>query len=222
MKKSKRILLIAAMLFLVSAAVLGILWGISKGNISNNAEQTLVEEVAANDEATLRELLATEKELIINISEDLEVEEGFIVNGTKTLEGDATLCMSLGAELGQALLMLSEDSSITLDGPILDCNYNSDGIHVAANATLLNMSSVIKRAGAYGILNYGEITIQDIDIMECEYISICGQSGSEIYMKGGSIQESATNHVYLVAGSHMNISGNTVMDQSEAHGMINY
>ncbi|MBQ8804316.1 MAG: right-handed parallel beta-helix repeat-containing protein [Tyzzerella sp.] len=233
MNKGKKILLLVTAAFVICIAALGILLGISGGDLSNLQVSILGNhkdddasnpktEATATDGATLRELLAADSEIEIHVTEDMEVEEGFVVNGIKTLIGDANLRMSLGAELGQALLMISEGSSLTLDGPMLDCNFNSDGIRVEENATLTCLSGTIKYAGSYGILAYGDVTIKDVSIEDCEYISICAQTGSEVRMEGGSVERSAYNDVYVVTGAYMNISGSTVMEGADQHGMINY
>ena len=226
MTKGKRILLTVISVLVLCTAIFGILWGISGGELSdirnifgNHIDDTQNSkiEATAEDAATLRELLAKDAEITIHITDDMEVEEGFIVNGTKTLTGDAVLKMSLGAELGQALLKITENSSLTFDGPVLDCNFNSDGIHVETNATLTSLSGTIKYAGAYGILTYGKVTIKDINIQDSEYISICAQTDSKVNIKGGSIERSASNDVYLVNGAYVNISGNTVMEVATEH-----
>ena len=173
MTKGKRLLLTVISVLVLCMAIFGILWGISGGELSDirnifgnhtDDEQNSQIETTAEDAATLRELLAKDAEIAIRITDDMEVEEGFIVNGTKTLTGDAVLKMALGAELGQALLKITENSSLTFDGPVLDCNFNSDGIYVEPNATLTSLSGTIKYAGAYGILAYGKVTIKDINI----------------------------------------------------------
>ncbi len=231
MTKGKRILLTVISVLVLCTAIFGILWGISGGELSDirnifgnhtDDEQKSKIEATAEDAETLRELLAKDAEITIHITDDMEVEEGFIVNGTKTLTGDAALKMALGAELGQALLKITENSSLTFDGPVLDCNFNSDGIHVEPNATLTSLSGTIKYAGAYGILTYGKVTIKDINIKDSEYISICAQTDSKVNIKGGSIERSASNDVYLVNGAYVNISGNTVMEGATEHGIINY
>ena len=187
----------------------------------NPADSEQLEVTAANEEE-LRSLLAQDGNLLIRVAENMEVREGFTVNGTKSLTGNAELKMALGAELGQSILDISENSSLTLDGPVLDCNFNADGIFVGANATLTSLSGTILNAGAYGILVYGDVTVEDIRIEDCEFISICAQTGSRVYIKGGSVQRSASNDVYVVNGAYVNISGDTVMEGALEHAMINY
>ena len=179
-------------------------------------------EVTAANEQELRQYLAQDGELVIHVSNDMQIKEGFCVNGTKTLTGDAELKMKLGAELGYAILSVSENSALTLDGPVLDCNYNADGVFVETGAKLTCLSGTIKRPGAYGILTYGDVTVEDITIENSEFIAICAQTGSQVYVKGGSVKGSSSNDIYVVNGAYVNISGDTVMEGALEHAMINY
>ena len=179
-------------------------------------------DVTATNEQELHQYLAAETEQVIHISGEMTIREGFVVNGNKTLTGDAKITMELGAELGQPMLSVSEGSSLTMDGPVLDCNYNADGVRVAENARLNVLSGKILYAGAYGIQTYGDVTIEDISIEDCEYISICAQMGSSVDMKGGTILRSASNDIYVVTGASAKIGGEILMEGALEHGMINY
>ncbi len=216
-KQNKWIMLVVAVL-LLSAMMAGCHADTEAPTFGNGPQ-----EVTAANEQELRELLAREDaELLISLSNDIQVKKGFVVNGTKTLAGDAELKMDMSSELGQSLLQVSADSTLTLNGPVLECSYNADGILVDVGGELNCLSGTVKHAGAYGIVTYGKVNIEDIHIEDSMYISICGQTGSEVYMNGGSIVRSAYNHVYLVAGAYMKISGNTVMEGSFEQGLINY
>lgn len=225
MKKHKKRISILAAALLVCLTVVGC--GKKDQQAQDPAEtqpsaEPVLSEVTAANEQELRQLLAEDAELVIHVSDDMEVREGFVVNGTKTLMGDAEIKMALGAELGQSLLSLSADSALTLDGPVLHCNYNADGIYVEAGAELTCLSGSVKYAGAYGILTYGDVTVEDISIEDCEFISICAQTGSRVNVKGGTIRRSSSNDVYVVGGAYVNISGDTEMEGALEHAMINY
>ena len=179
-------------------------------------------DVTATNEQELRDYLAADTQQVVHISGEMTIREGFVINGNKTLTGDAKITMELAAELGQPMLFVSEGSSLTVDGPVLDCNYNADGVRVAENAQLNFLSGKILYAGAYGIQTYGDVTIEDISIEDCEYISICAQMGSSVDMKGGSVLRSAANDIYVVTGASVKIGGETLMEGALEHGMINY
>lgn len=225
MKKHNKLISIAMAALLVCLLIAGCGKQNTPANMpeGTQAPSSIIQtEATAANEQELRELLARDAELVIHTSGEMAVREGFTVNGTKTLTGDVKLTMALGAELGQSLLSVSEGSCLTLNGPVLDCNYNSDGIFVAEKAELTALSGAIKYAGAYGILTYGNVTIEDIRIEDCEFVSICAQTGSRVDVKGGSILRSASNDIFVVNGASVNISGNTVMEGALEHGMINY
>ena len=231
MAKHKKQIWIAAAVLLLIAVTVGLVWaafgnpqggpGTDPTGNGTTAPNTQLEVTAANEQE-LRELLAKDADLVISVSNDMKVRLGFVVNGSKTLTGSATVTMELGAELGQSMLAITEGGSLTLDGLVLDCNYNADGVLVNANSAFNCLSGSVKNAGAYGILAYGDVTVEDISIENSEFISICAQSGSRVYVKGGSIKGSASNDVYVVPGGYVNISGDTVMEGALEHAMINY
>ena len=180
-------------------------------------------EVIATNEQELREQLAKEDaNLVIHTSGNMEITEGLVVNGIKTLKGNTEIKITLGAELGQPMLSVSAGSALTLDGPILHCNYNADGIYVDSDAELTCLSGQINYAGAYGILAYGHVTVEDLSIADCEYIAICAQRGSYVDVRGGSIQRTSSNDIYIVDGAQVNISGEPVMEGALEHAIINY
>ena len=189
---------------------------------TQNTEPVVEAEVTATNEQELRQYLAADTEQVIHVSGEMVVSEGFVVNGSKTLTGNLTVTMELGAELGQPLLKISEGSSLTVDGPVLDCNYNADGIYVSEKAELKCLSGKIRYAGAYGIITYGNVDIEDISIEDCEYISICAQTGSSVDMKGGNVLRSSSNDIFVVTGASAKVGGQTLMEGALEHGIINY
>lgn len=207
----------------IAALLLCLLFvGCGQDKPNSDSGSDVLTDVTATDEAHLRQLLAQDGELVIRVTEDMQIREGFSVNGVKTLMGDAKLQMQLDAQLGQKILSVSADSSLTLDGPVLDCNYLADGIFVDAGAELISLSGTVMRPGAYGILTYGDVTVEDITISDSEFIAVCAQTGSRVYIKGGQVRGSASNDIYVVNGAYVNVSGDTVMEGALEHAMINY
>ena len=98
-KKSKPILLIAIAVIVLMGMLLV---SCGKKPVQEPADNTesieLPKEATVTDEETLRQLLLAEGEMTICVAEDMEVDEQFIVKGTKTLTGDAVIRMSLSAE----------------------------------------------------------------------------------------------------------------------------
>lgn len=222
MKKCNRFFAIAAAALLMCLVLTGCGGAQNTPAPTEPTDTTLPLEIIAENEQQLRELLAQEDTRVIHLAGEMRITEGFDVNGVKTLTGDGKVVMELGAELGQPMLAVSGGGVLVLDGPVLDCNYNADGIVVAEGARLECLSGTIQYAGAYGIQTYGDVTIEDISITDCEYISICAQTGSHVDMKGGTILRSSSNDIYVVPGASVRISGDTVMEGALEHGMINY
>ena len=222
MKKCNRFFAIAATALLMCLVLTGCGGAQNTPTPTEPTDATLPLEIIAENEQQLRELLAQEDTRVIHLTGEMRITEGFAVNGVKTLTGDGKVVMELGAELGQPMLAVSGGSVLVLDGPVLDCNYNADGIVVDEGARLECLSGTIQYAGAYGIQTYGDVTIEDISITDCEYISICAQTGSQVDMKGGTILRSSSNDIYVVPGASVRISGDTVMEGALEHGMINY
>ena len=224
--QTKKLILALIAVFVVCAAILGVLWGLKNGylggNKVSNGTQNELQEVAASDEETLRKLLLEEATLLINVDKDIEVDEQFIVKGTKTLTGDGELKMLLSAEWGQSLLVVTEGASLTMDGLVLNGNYVADGIHMEQNAALTYLSGTIKCTDVYSIQAQGDVTIKGVDIEKAEYIGIFAEKGSLVNIEGGNLTESATHDLYVQLGAVAKISGDVLFDGCMGDSVINY
>ena len=224
--QTKKLILALIAVFVVCAAILGVLWGLKNGylggNKVSNGTQNELQEVAASDEETLRKLLLEEATLLINVDKDIEVDEQFIVKGTKTLTGDGELKMLLSAEWGQSLLVVTEGASLTMDGLVLNGNYVADGIHMEQNAALTYLSGTIECTDVYSIQAQGDVTIKGVDIEKAEYIGIFAEKGSLVNIEGGNLTESATHDLYVQLGAVAKISGDVLFDGCMGDSVINY
>ena len=222
-KKGKPILLIAIAV-IVLMGVLLVSCGKKPAQESTDATASidLPKEATATDEQTLRELLLAEGEMTICVAEDMEVDQQFIVKGTKTLTGDAVIRMSLSAEWYQSLLVVSEGATLNMDGPVLDGNYIADGIHMEENANLVYLSGKIWRTDVYGIQAMGNVSIQDVNIDKAEYIGIYAKKGSKVTIEGGSFTDTATHDIYIDADATVDIIGNARLKGCMGDSVINY
>ena len=224
--QTKKLLLAVIVGFIVCAVILGVLWVLKNGNLGgsqvSNETQNELKKVVASDEETLRKLLLEESELSIDVRNDIEVDEQFIVKGTKTLTGDGELRMLLSAEWGQSLLVVSEGASLTMDGLVLNGNYVADGIHMEQNAALTYLSGTIKCTDVYSIQAQGDVTIKGVDIEKAEYIGIFAEKGSLVNIEGGNLTDSATHDLYVQLGAVAEITGDVVFDGCMGDSVINY
>ena len=222
-KKGKPILLIAIAVIVLMGTLLAACGAKPEEApvISTEPPVNLTEATAA-DEATLRELLLNESEMTITVTEDMEVDTQFVVKGTKVLTGDATIRMALSAEWYQSLLLVSDGSTLYMDGLVLDGNYIADGIHMEENANLVYLSGKIWRTDVYGIQASGNVNIQDVNIEKADYIGIYAQKGSVVTIEGGTWTDTATNDIYVDAGAAVDITGNATFSGCTGDSVINY
>lgn len=222
-KKMKKILPVILLVLLVAAAIPTILWGLNH-NKPGKTEGVLKEmpKAEASDEETLRKLLLEESERTISVDKDLEVDTQFIVKGKKTLTGNGELRMALRAEWGQSLLVISEGTSLTMDGLVLNGNYVADGIHMEKTGELTYLSGTMKCTDSYGIWAQGKVTIKDIKIDRADYIAVFAQKGSKVDIKGGTLTKTATNDVYVQKGATVNITGTPTMEDCTGDALVNY
>lgn len=224
--QTKKLVLALIAIFAVCAIALGVLWGLKNGYLGgdrvSNETQNELQKVAASDEETLRKLLLEEATLSIHVDKDIEVDEQFVVKGTKTLTGDGELKMLLSAEWGQSLLVVSEGASLTMDGLVLNGNYVADGIHMEQNAALTYLSGTIKCTDVYSIQAQGDVTIKGVDIEKAEYIGIFAEKGSLVNIEGGNLTDSATHDLYVQLGAVAEITGDVAFDGCMGDSVINY
>lgn len=225
--KTKIIGLVILVVVLVCGILCGALWLWKNHNHKDNiaiSNSNEVREAVASDEKTLRKLLLEESEISIRVDKDMEIDKQFIVKGKKTLTGNAKIHMALWAELGQSILVLSEDASLTMNGLTLDGNFVADGIHMDSSGsnTLTYFAGTIRRTDSYGIHAYGSVTVKDVNIENADLIAIFADRGSEITMSGGSIKESGTNDIYIQKGADVKIGGNPLLSDCRGDIVINY
>ena len=222
MKKGKPILLIAIAVIVLMGALL-VSCGKKPAQESTGDEiAQLPKEATVTDEETLRQLLLAEGEMTICVAEDMEVDQQFIVKGTKTLTGDAVIRMALSAEWYQSLLLVSEGATLRMDGLVLDGNYLADGIHMEENAKLDYLSGKIWRTDVYGIQALGNVTIQDVSIEKAEYIGIYAKKGSKVTIEGGNFTDTATHDIYVDSDATVDIVGNAQFKGCMGDSVINY
>ena len=222
-KKSKPILLIAIAVIVLMGTLLMSCGKKPAQDMTDATESMeLPKEATVTDEETLRQLLLAEGEMTICVAEDMEVDEQFIVKGTKTLTGDAVIRMSLSAEWYQALLSVSEGATLNMDGLVLDGNYIADGIHMEDNANLVYKSGKIWRTDVYGIQALGDVTIQDVSIENAEYIGLFAKKGSKVTIEGGSFTDTATHDIYVESNATVDIVGEAQFKGCMGDSVINY
>ena len=220
-KSSKRFKVLASVIAVVCvcAMVIGLFFMKQKAPVSPVESDSVVE---VNDEATLRKLLLEDSELEITLTDDIaELEEGFVVNGTKTLKGDSTIQMKLSAKGGQSVFSVSSKATFIMNGITIDANGVSDGIYVNYDAELKVEDGDIIWAAANAIKTNGLVTIQDINIDHSLHTAIQSANAGKVYMKGGNVLDSGYGHVYIAKSGYVNIEGNPKFDGAIGHGIQN-
>ncbi len=221
--KGKKILAAVMSAVLVCVAIICVFWG-QKDDVDTNVDAPVVQEEAqkmtASDEETLRKLLKEDSNLEICVDKDMEITKGFEVNGTKKLTGNAELKMALDAEFEQGLLMVTEGTSLVMDGLVLNGNYVADGIQMEPNATLEYLSGTIKLTDAFGIQANGKVTIKDVSIDEALHTGISAESGCELLMEGGTIKNSASYDMWVCKEAIVEITDNAVFEGNYGSDVI--
>ena len=189
-KKNKitLILLCSILAFCVVSAAGVLIW-------RKTAEKALVSEeivveggkASASDEAALRELLLKEEEIVITLTEDVTVDESFIVNGKKTLTGSGSIKMALYVLPYENLITVAENASFILDGVTVNGNGIANGVKVEKNANLTLLSGEVVWGNPYGI----EV-----------------QGNAEI--KGGTVTDAIHTGVYIGTSGHVEMSAGTI------------
>lgn len=185
-----------------------------------NKDSTKNIEVTVSNEADLREMLLKDATITIEVEKDMVIEEGFIVNGKKTLKGDAAIQMYIGAAFDQSILTVSPDATLTMDGLVLDGNHLADGITVSDGAELTYLSGKMIYTETFGIIAEGDVTIKDIVMDHAQEGTVKVSSGATVSMEGGSYLDTWYGGVYIENGGNMTISGDTVIDGCVFSSMV--
>lgn len=216
--KIKVISVIAALVLLFGIACL-LKFTVGK-NKDVNKDSSANVEVTVSNEADLREMLLRDATMTITVTDDMVIEEGFIVNGKKTLKGDAEIEMYIGAAFDQSIFTVSPEATLTMDGLVLDGNHLSDGITVSDGAELTYLSGKMIYTETFGIIADGNVTIKDIVMDHAQEGTVKASSGATVSMEGGSYLNTWYGGVYVEKGGNMTIGGDTVMDGSIVQSMV--
>ena len=239
-RKTNKLVILLAVIFLASAAGLGGIyaWKTIKNNSSGNGDDIthqsanvggeafldengmpedgsdITETRKVGDVKTLRELLLEDGKFAIKLTDDIRIERGFLVNGTKKLVGDKSITMELYAEPFQPILKVQQGATLILDGITLDGNSNATGVEVEKKAGFTSLSGTILYPLPYGVLNHGTTRIKDIKIDRGIDSGLCVMGGSKAYMEGGEISGCSKAAVHVVADGYVHISGNAKLNDS--------
>lgn len=221
-QKTKKIVIMLAAFFLICGAGLGglFVWKNAENKQVAETEKEQEKEIEiklgevnhAKDEDTLRALLEADGEFEIELTKDLRIEEGFVVNGTKTLTGKNTILMELYSEAYQAVFTVTSGSKFTLDGVTLDANGIANGVFVERSAEFIGVSGTILYPVPYGVLVEGKATLEGLVIDHSMDIGLCAAEGSDVTLKGGEIINSVQTGVHIQATATMNMSEDALID----------
>lgn len=219
-QKTKKLVIMLAAFFLICGAGLGGLFVWKNAASKQVAEKEQEKEIeiklgevnSAKDEATLRALLEADGEFEIELTKDLRIAEGFVVNGTKTLTGKNTILMELYSEEYQAVFTVTSGSKFKLDGLTLDANGISNGVFVERGAEFIGVSGTILYPVPYGVLVEGDATLEGLEIDHSMDIGLCAAEGSNVLLKGGKITNSVQTGVHIQITATMNISEDALID----------
>jgi len=218
-KHSRIVALIIAALVVCTAAIGMFL--MKEEEADTPVEQGAVIDV--KDEKTLRELLLEDSELVLVLSEDIvNLEEGFIVNGKKTLQGNSLIQMKLSAKAGQAVFSVSPNASFVMNGITVDGNCVADGIYVDYDGELEVLGGHIVWGAKNAIHTNALVTIRDVNIDNALHTSIYVDNEGEVYMEGGDVRDSGYVHCYVAKSAYLSISGHSTFDGCTGHGIENY
>lgn len=220
-------------LFIIIVAVAVICIGLMKNNIGDTpvigdngsekpaTQEPLSGEVTASDEETLRELLLRDEEIIINIANDIEIHKELIVNGKKALKGNAKLTMWLAAADEQAVLSVSDNVSLSMEGVSLDGNGISDGVRVEDGGELTYSSGTIEYTAEYGIRCKGIATLEELHVENALFCGICVENSGKVYLNNCSIKNAKQNFVHVANGGYAEVTGTGIYESCLARAFSN-
>lgn len=135
--------------------------------------------------------------LDITVTEDIEIDETFIVKGNKTLRGDATISADMEGKFRQMYIFdIQMGASLTMDGLILEGNGTTDGININQKAELYVLSGIIQYMRK-GIQGNGVLEIEGGLIQYCSQQAIFAGYKSDVRLTGGTIYNSGENSLYV-------------------------
>ena len=189
--------------------------------IKRESKQTINEKVEVADEATLRKMLLSEENLVITLTEDVEIKEVLDVKGKKTLKGDARVSMNMGVQGGKSILKTEREADLTIDGLVIDGNGVANGIVVEVDSKLTYKAGTICYAAASAITTYGKLYIDDISIEDSIHSAIVAEKRSIVEMTGGKIDGCQYAFLYVAKGANVEIKGDVEMSTSGNHAIRN-
>lgn len=219
-RKKLPLILIALSVVIILCTVFGVL-GVTGYLPVPTSEGITTLEMAAlrkkagnvQDENTLRELLLLDEKLDIVVTKDIEISDTFLVNGTKTLYGDATIKMNIcGLFTEKGAFQIQGGSSLTIDGLTIDGTGMADGIVVNQRAKLIYKSGHMQYV-RYGVRTNGEVTIEDVTIEHIATAGVFASFRSKVYVNGGSYSDAYTSLLRVDSGGYMEIADGVVARQ---------
>ncbi len=229
-KKKKKLPLkfIALSVAIILCAVLGVLCvtgylpiPTSEGIIT--LEMATLRKKARNvqDEKTLRELLLVDEKLDIVVTKDIEISDTFLVNGTKTLYGDATIKMNIvGLFTEKGAFQIQGGAALTVDGLTIDGTGMADGIVVNQRAKLTYKSGRMQYV-RYGIRTNGEVTVEDATMEHIATAGVFASFRSKVYVNGGNYSDAYTSLLRVDSGGYMEIADGVVARESKGDIIYN-
>lgn len=228
-KKKRKFPILIPIIVLLCLTVFGILIGTGVLSVPVGNDQMvdldtarLVKQASdVKDETTLRELLLLDMKLDITVTEDIEIDETFIVKGTKTLYGDATIKADIfGLFQERSVFEIKRGASMTIDGLVIDGNGMADGYTVNQGAELTYLSGTIQKV-RYGIKTNGQVTVEDVLITTTGRAAVQSLFKSEVTLNGGTYKNSNYYNIYVDSASTMTINEGVVAEGTRAYSVYN-
>lgn len=228
-KKKKRFPILILIIMLLCLAVFGVLIGtgilpvpVGNGQVVDLDTAQLIKQASdVKDERTFRELLLLDMELDITVTGDIEINETLIVEGTKTLYGDATIKADIfGLFQERSVFEIQRDASMTIDGLVIDGNGMSDGYTVNQGAELTYLSGTIKKV-RYGIRTNGLVTVEDVLITTTGRAAVQSLFKSEVTLNGGTYSNSNLYNIHVDSASSMIINEGVVVKEARGGNVYN-
>lgn len=219
-KKSIKIKLIAliTVLLICAAAVVGVLVAPKEEEVvktpEENLEETLEKEQKASDEATLRELLAKEEELVIEVTEDIIIDKMISIKGTKTLTGSGTISMELYVAPYQYMFTLEKGGNLTLDGVTVDGNGSSNCFKVEKTAELTLLSGELTWGCPTIIESFGDVYIKGGSITNAVGTGVYVHSGGNAYMTAGTVRDCVDCGIETAVDSYLSVSEKAMLQNN--------
>ena len=173
------------------------------------------------DEATLRKLLLLNEELDIVVARDIEIRDTLLVNGRKTLYGDATIAADIAGEFKTMYMMdVQVGAILTLDGPTLDSDGSCDGINVGQKAELYIKSGTIQYMRNAVNAN-GIVTMTGGLIQHVSQNGIIASFRSKVYINGGVLYNGGNMLLNITANGYAEINEGATFKASRSTAIYN-